>query len=286
MSYSEELIGRIIEALPELSALHAPTTLTYRLLQQAARRAAQELFGPNADMPVSLEPFGPLRFPYVTMGAIDSVDLFGLDELIIFSFYWKNRSLYRRALDLGANIGLHTLLMARCGFEVTAYEPDPHHFEQLKRNLENNGCTGTTAINAAVSTSAGEMEFVRVLGNTTGSHLAGCKPAPYGTLERFPVRVEPFLPMLDGTDLIKMDVEGHERQILLSTTPAQWQDTDAFIEVGNAENAQSIFHHFRTIGVNLFAQKQGWRSVNSIEQMPTSYRDGSLFVSVRPVMPW
>ena len=61
---------------------------------------------------------------------------------------------------------------------------------------------------------------------------------------------------------------------------------DAVVEVGNSENADSIFRHFMGTPVNLFAQKNGWAKVESREQMPESYKDGSLFISRLEFMPW
>ncbi len=62
--------------------------------------------------------------------------------------------------------------------------------------------------------------------------------------------------------------------------------TDAITEVGNETNAKYIFSHFKKIGVNLFAQKINWQIVEKLEQMPTSYRDGSLFITLKDKMPW
>jgi len=80
----------------------------------------------------------------------------------------------------------------------------------------------------AMSDKTGEMEFVRVLGNTTGSHLSGAKQNPYGELERFPVRVEAFRPLMAGADLIKLDIEGHEKEVLLSTRREDWKDLERY----------------------------------------------------------
>ena len=107
------------------------------------------------------------------MGAIDSIDLFGLDELLIFSFYYRNRGLYKRAIDIGANIGLHSIVLSLCGIKVESYEPDPSHYKKLVRNIELNGISNMIFHQAAVSKENGVMQFVRVLGNTTSSHLVG-----------------------------------------------------------------------------------------------------------------
>lgn len=279
-------LQRLIEALPDLYVFHGPTTRVYALLKMVARAEVERRFAPGRSGPQDFAPFGELVFSYQRMGAVDSLDLFGLDELIIFSFYWTNRTRYRRVVDIGSNIGLHSILLNRCGFEVRSFEPDPIHFELLQRNLAANDCTSVMPIDAAVSSEDGTMEFVRVLGNTTGSHLARSKPSPYGKLQRFPVNVESFASLVGWADLVKLDAEGHEKTILLATTREQWEATDALVEVGSYENAGAIFEHFGRIKVNLFAQKINWQRIRRLEDMPISYRDGSLFISCKPAMPW
>jgi FkbM family methyltransferase len=284
MQQSSTLDG-LLTALPAIHPHHVPGTPLYDLLKQVASREVESLFRSGA-AESRFGPFGGLTFPYESMGAVDSLNLFDLDELILFSFYWCNRQRYRRVVDIGANIGLHSIVLARCGFEVRCYEPDPRHFRLLKRNLAANGCARVTPVNAAVSRQPGRMEFVRVLGNTTGSHLAGAKPAPYGELERFPVDVAAIGPLLQWADLVKLDVEGHEAEILLATTREHWSGTDAVVEIGSQANAEAVFDHLEQLGVRMFSQKQGWAPVDDGSMMPTSYRDGSLFITCRTAMPW
>jgi len=236
--------------------------------------------------PVELGPFGTIDLPYTRMGAIDSVDLFGLDELLIFAFYWANRGLYRRTLDIGANLGLHSILMARAGFAVTAYEPDPVHFDLLKANLARNRAMTVTSVPAAVSDADGELEFVRVVNNTTGSHLAGAKANPYGPLDKFRVPVQRFATIAAGCDFAKVDAEGHEVVILQSAPAAVWSRLDVMVEVGTADNARALFDHFSRLGVGLYPQKTGWRRAQRYEDLPASHREGSLFVSRRDGLPW
>ena len=286
MRTAEEIINHLLISLPELRTNHSPGNPVYQLLATVAKISVTDLFGPESPQRAHFGPFGILEFPYTSMGAISSLELFGLDELIIFSFYWRNRARYRKVFDLGANIGLHSCVLARCGYSVTAYEPDPKHYTKLTNNLANNACCAVQAIQAAVSTHDGEMEFVRVLGNTTGSHLAGAKANPYGELERFPVRVENFGKMIRDADLIKMDVEGLEQELLLSTHCADWAGTDAMVEIGTKANADSVYAHFQTEGVNLFGQKKGWQRIERRDDMPSSYRDGSVFISLATEMPW
>jgi FkbM family methyltransferase len=274
----------LFDALGESPALHAHGSAFYKLCKPTARAMVQELFSAEERVAREFGPFGSLSLPYTKMGAIDSVDLFGLDELIIFAFYRANRSRYRRALDVGANLGLHSMVMARCGFQVKAFEPDPWHFDLLKKNLEANRVQ-VEAIRAAVSTSDGEAQFVRVLGNTTGSHLAGSKDS-YGEKETFTVPTHSIGPLFDGADFAKIDAEGHEKDLLLAATAAQLKKLDIMVEIGNPANAKAVFEHLQAIGIGMFAQKIGWRRVQRLDDVPTSHREGSLFISAKAAMPW
>ena len=276
----------LVLGLPSMSKHHARTSRLYTALADMARREVERLFSGSDDRPHQFEPFGELVFPYHRMGAVDSLNLFGLDELIIFSFYWQNRVRYRRVLDAGANIGLHSIILSRCGYEVRAFEPDPQHYKILQRNLAANNCGEVEVFQSALSSTSGTAEFVRVLGNTTGSHIAGSKSNPYGELERFQVDTEDAQPLIGWADLVKLDIEGHEPDVLLATSREDWLNTDAFVEVQSESNAASILRHFSGIGVGLFAQKTNWHPVIRAADMPTSYREGSLFISCKREMSW
>ncbi len=273
-------------SLPTVTELHSRTTLLYKFFEDVARVEIEKRFSKNEIKEHDFSPFGNIVFPYYKMGTIDSLDLFGLDELIIFSFYWANRNRYKKVSDIGANIGLHSLILSRCGFSVKSYEPDPTHFNLLSANLKNNNCTQALPVQAAVSKDAGEMEFVRVLGNTTGSHLAGSKKDPYGELEKFSVKVEAIAPILSESDFVKIDVEGHELTILQATESEHWANCDVMMEVGSEANALGVFEHLNLLGVKMFAQKIGWQEVKNLDDMPTTYKEGSLFITSKSAMPW
>lgn len=236
---------------------------------------------------VSLGPLGPVCFDYVEMGAINSLDLLGLDELILLSFYWINRNRYRRVGDLGANLGLHSIFLGLLDIRVTAYEPDPSHLTFLRRHVRNNGLLGVVdEVEAAVAAQAGTYDFIRVLGNTTGSHISGAKANLYGDLETFPVRAVSVAEAAEGKDLIKMDVEGLEAELLTALNPKSFQNLDIVCEIGSQKNGQIVWEHFRTSRVNLFSQKRGWAKVESVEDMPIGYKEGSLFITCLEEMPW
>ena len=280
-------IGSIIESLPELAAHHARTSETYKTLDQnALSLVADSDFTHETGKAVELGSFGSIVFPFTQMGAVSTLDLFGLDELIIFAFYWANRDHYRKSADIGANLGLHSILMGKCGWKVTAYEPDPDHATRLLHNLKLNNSSTVTLAQAAVSDKSGTLEFVRVLGNTTSSHLSGAKDNAYGELKKFPVTVEAIAEIMEVVDFVKMDAEGQEKIIILGTETKHWQNTDMIVEVGTKENAVAIYDHLKKIGVRAFAQKLGWAEVISIDDMPNHYTQGSLFITQKSKMFW
>lgn len=278
-------IDAILDTLARDRSAHTPSSPAYQSLKPKVRPEIEMAFSSPEGRPRPFWHFGSLSLPYTKMGAIDSIDLFGLDELIIFAFYDLNRGRYRRVVDIGANLGLHSLVLSRCGFEVRCFEPDPLHFELLTRNLGANGAGNVTPFQAAVSDKDGEAHFVRVRGNTTGSHLAGAKNS-YGERETFTVKTVAIGPLLEWADLAKIDAEGHEKDLLLATNRELLAGTDIILEVGSEENARAIFDHVRLMGANLFPQKIGWKPATSAADLPTSHREGSLFISAKPEMPW
>ena len=248
----------------------------------------EKLHGIGKSEVLTLGEVGNLNFPYFEMGSIDSVKLFGLDELILFSFYYANRNRYKKTLDLGANIGLHTLIMKKLGFQVVSYEPDSIHLAQIEKVMKLNdlGTEGLTP--KAISDKHGTMEYIRILGNTTGSHLLGSKEEVYGATETVSVEVDDILEVLSQGkfDFVKMDVEGHEVVLLNRITTQSIATTDIMLEIGSEKNAKEIFTILSDKKIPAYAQKINWGRVEKLEDLPNHHTHGSLFLSMQGPPNW
>ena len=247
-----------------------------------------QLHGIGKSEVLTLGEVGNLNFPYFEMGSIDSVKLFGIDELILFSFYYANRDRYKKTLDLGANIGLHTLIMKKLGFQVVSYEPDSIHLSQIEKVMKLNDLGTDGLVPKAISDKRGTMEYIRILGNTTGSHLLGSKEEVYGATEIVSVEVDDILEVLDKGkfDFVKMDVEGHEVVLLNRITAQSIATTDIMLEIGSEKNAREIFTILIDKKIPAYAQKINWGRVEKLEDLPNHHTHGSLFLSMQGPPNW
>lgn len=281
----EIFFQKVFDVLKENKNYHRNGSALYSFLKDTARQEVDKLYRENTHGYFEFPNIGTIHLPFYPMGNVSSGNLFDLDELIIFSFYFLNIGRYKRVADIGANLGLHSIILAKLGYTVDAYEPEDAHFAQLQNNVNLNGVK-VNLNKVGISNRKGVAKFTKVLGNTTSSHISGSKPNPYGELEYTEISLLPFHEIIQQVDLVKMDVEGHEKEILLSTQKKDWGHIDAIVEISNPENACNVYDHFCSIGVNLFSQKTGWSKVSTLNDVPVNYKEGSIFISTKDAMPW
>lgn len=107
-------------------------------------------------------------------------------------------------IDIGANIGYYTILFARLGKEVHAFEPEPENFKLLQKNIRVNKITNAIIVQKAVSNKNGTVNLKLNKLNTGGHHITSLTKE---TIQIETIRLDNYIKQ---ADFIKMDIEGAE----------------------------------------------------------------------------
>lgn len=162
-----------------------------------------------------------LSFEHIAMtinirGRYEADTLELLEKFITQNVPYTNRKI---ALDIGANIGNHSVFLSEHFDEIYAFEPNPITFELLSINSRFCSSKGKIkVINEALGAEKGELNFLIDRLNLGGSRVINSKCQNNDDKKNnIMVKVQPGddLKYLSNKDisLIKVDVEGHELQV-------------------------------------------------------------------------
>lgn len=252
----------------------------YKNLKQSIIKKIYKQFRKKKEEKIFFKKDFSINHPFISFGNISSLNLLEIDELLIFIYYFKNYKKYQEFIDIGSNIGLHSIIMSKLGLKVHSFEPDPWHFKILKKNIKKNKIRNIKSYQYAISNKKKLGLFTRVLGNTTGSHITGSKKGVYNDIKQFTVKILPAKKIIKKNSLIKIDAEGEEGKIINSLDKKSLNSNDFICEVGNKKNALVIYKKLKKTGVNCYSQKKNFKKVTKISDMPESYKEGSLFISL------
>lgn len=273
---SSSLLQEVQDFLASPS-LHAKSSSEYKQLENLWIPQLRQSFVENQNLKLVL--FGKsCIFPFIKQGQVDSADLLGLFELMLFRWYsivaYHHTS--ATSVDIGANIGFHTLFMANCFNKVNSFDPDAQHAVTFTNIMKANNVSGkVTLSNTAVADSMGQAQFTRVLNNTTASYIDNLKTG-YGPLEHFKVSTIAGKEAAMGAIALKIDAEGAEFKILRSININQWeQGLICFFEVSRPENRKPIFDLLSDIGVGIYPQSCCWSLAKFFSDLPSTWRDGN-----------
>jgi|GEM_PF-315566 len=126
-------------------------------------------------------------------------------------------------VDIGANIGYHTLYMATLGEAVhcVGFEPHPDIYRQLAENVELNGFSNISVVDVAIGDKCGEITFYKQKTTSYNRGLSGTILASDG--EDDFVCSEVLMKTMDEaltsaqkqqTRVIKIDTQGFEYEVL------------------------------------------------------------------------
>ena len=128
-----------------------------------------------------------------------------------------------RVIDLGANIGYHSLLFAKLVGEsgsVYSFEPEPKNFELLKKNIIVNKFQNIISEPHAISNTNSNCNLY-VGRFSSGGNLI-CEPRKPERFEKKPIIIQTIIlddyfseiDLVDKIDFIKIDIEGSELKAL------------------------------------------------------------------------
>lgn len=186
-------------------------------------------------IPASVRTFELPGRPDLTMASVESL----MTRVFFWTGdYWVSQhgaglkiweELSRRAatiVEVGANIGYYAIAGGRAAMDAySAYEPHPRSCAALRKNLELNGIDRVQVMEAAVvpDPTLTHIELVCPTGTDRGTPSgAMVKGSPFDGIESdddtetFVVDAVAFAAAIDGSDLVKIDVEGLETQLLVS----------------------------------------------------------------------
>jgi len=172
-------------------------------------------------------------------------------------------------LDIGANIGAHTLLFATLvgsAGKVVAFEPTDYAFEKLQRNVALNDMPQVKAVKLALSDHRSGEQSVKFRSSwvTSGERKDGITSVQFETLDAWCSENG-----INGVDLIKLDVDGNEFPLIKGArqTIERWRPMLIMEAVGpHFDNpAQNPYVILAGLGYR-FRELKGGRAV-TIEMM-------------------
>jgi FkbM family methyltransferase len=148
-------------------------------------------------------------------------------------------------LDVGANVGLYTLLAAKRGARVFAIEADPHNATRLRHHAKLNRVESrVTILEMAATETEQTISLYRNPQNWGESNILH-RGNFYGTVAGRTIDSLNLPPV----DICKMDIEGAEVLALqgMERTLARSPHINLFVEYAEAfENSAALLHFLRT----------------------------------------
>lgn len=141
-----------------------------------------------------------------------NINLFGvyeLDQLTVFAQWiapYREKFAKATAIDIGANIGNHSLFFSDLFRKIYSFEPNKRTFKLLELNAEL--ADNVTCFNVGISDQDCEALLNVDHANAGGSAISTQATATTHAISLR--RLAPFIDPADEVALIKIDVEGHE----------------------------------------------------------------------------
>jgi len=166
-------------------------------------------------------------------------------------------------IDVGANIGNHTLVAASCGAKVHAFEPVPRIASALRANIKLNHLSEEIIVREEAVGDAPGFAMINIADrNDNGSHslIEGIEARSVEQQRVSITRLDDYIESLKAVPtLVKIDVEGYEARVLDGASQLLQNSTVSFIiETADriadriGESARSVIERMFKFGYTIF----------------------------------
>ena len=211
------------------------------------------------------------------VGVISLVNMLGMYDYNNMSFVQLLLALSPEFVDVGANIGAYTLIASEVpGARVLSLEPNPTAFAKLVQNVRLNERTNVIACNLGASSVGGSLRMTNDGASPLNRMLATGESSP-STIE---VRVETLDALCHthgiAPSLIKIDVEGHEPEVLAGASTCLTQAMACIVENGERPAIVERMRQFHYLGPLYYSHQQ-----RKLLAAPLRLSEDAVFVSQR-----
>jgi FkbM family methyltransferase len=175
-------------------------------------------------------------------------------------------------VEVGANIGAHTLFFARQvgpSGRVLAFEPQRIVFQTLCANMALNSVQNTYCLQLAVGSQAGAI-VVPQLDYAQENNYGGLSLGQWQQGDRIAlVTLDSIVAGLPRCNLVKIDVEGMEREVLLGAaeTIARFKPV-LYVENDREEKSAELVRHIDSLGYAMYWHQPPLFSPSNFFQNP------------------
>ena len=195
-------------------------------------------------------------------------------EILHFGAYEKRnveiirhltRGLGGTFMDIGANLGNHSVLLAARFERLAAFEPNPPTLARLKTNLDLNGLSKAQVFGIGLSDTNAALPFHAEAGSNPGaSRFLDAAEEGASLLE---VRIGDEIVEEGGLDpvtALKIDVEGHEERVIAGLAKTIERDRPfVFLEWDSRRNGPGCLERLEGYGFHVqpweMARRRWWR---------------------------